>query len=89
MISTRTQGWLWFAVVLLAVGLAGCAHQPSPIPFGDRPGFFYGFFHGITIPFAFVASLFTDVTIYAWPNSGGWYNLGFVLGASALGSVGR
>jgi len=31
-----------------------------------------------------VASLFTDVRIYALPKSGGWYDLGFVLGAAML-----
>ena len=85
----RRNDWLWLAVILVVLLVGGCAHQPSPLPFVNKPGFFHGFFHGITIPFAFVASLFSDVTIYAWPNSGGWYNFGFVLGAGALGSLGR
>ena len=72
-------------MTLLAVlVLAGCAHQPSvPSILGGHPGFFLGLFHGLVAPFAFVGSLFSDVSIYAWPNNGGWYNFGFLLGGSA------
>ena len=57
----------------------------------DSPGFFYGVLHGLIVPISFVASLFTDITIYAFPNTGGWYNFGFVIGASgwAGGASGR
>jgi hypothetical protein len=71
-------------VLLLAV-FAGCAHQPSPLPFGDFPGFLGGLWHGVVAPFALVGHLFTDVRVYAFPNSGGWYDLGFVIGISAWG----
>jgi len=30
--------------------------------------------------FSLVASLFSDVRIYAFPNAGGWYDTGYVLG---------
>jgi hypothetical protein len=71
-------------VVVLAL-LAGCAHQPSPLPFGDFPGFFGGLWHGLVAPFALVGGIFTDVRVYAFPNSGGWYDFGFILGISAWG----
>jgi hypothetical protein len=29
-------------------------------------------------------SIFTDVRIYAFPNSGGWYDFGFFLGAASF-----
>ena len=32
--------------------------------------------------FSLIASVFTEYRIYAYPNSGGWYDLGFVIGAS-------
>jgi hypothetical protein len=41
-------------------------------------------FHGFTILFSLIGSLFTDYRIYAYPNSGGWYDLGFVFGASVF-----
>ncbi len=65
--------------------LAGCAHQPTPLPFGEFPGFFTGIWHGLVAPFALVGSIFAKVRIYAFPNGGGWYDLGFVLGISAWG----
>ncbi len=72
---------LLLAAALLC--LAGCAHQPSPLPFGHPPGFLLALWHGLVAPIALVGSLFTDVRIYAFPNAGGWYDLGFLIGLSA------
>jgi hypothetical protein len=63
--------------------LAGCAHQPPPSG-SDLPGFWQGLLHGFCILFSLVGSLFTDVRVYAYPNAGGWYDLGYFLGASAF-----
>ncbi len=47
--------------------------------------FFWGFVHGIFIVPTFFWSLFADtVTIYQSPNSGNWYNLGYVFGISII-----
>ncbi|MGQ7869319.1 hypothetical protein [Sunxiuqinia sp. sy24] len=46
----------------------------------NPPGFLHGLLHGFIILFSFIASLFTDYEIYAFPNTGGWYNFGFLLG---------
>jgi hypothetical protein len=58
---------------LMLIGLAlvvgSCARQPRPEAF-DPPGFFSGLLHGFLIMFSFIASLFTDVRIYSFPNSG-------------------
>lgn len=61
--------------------LTSCATQPYPDTY-DPPGFFSGLLHGFLIFFGFVGSLFTDYRIYAFPNSGGWYDFGYLLGAS-------
>jgi len=59
-----------------ALVLGGCATQ-SGIGANDVPGFFSGILHGlITLP-ALLGSLVLDVRIYAFPNSGFWYELGF------------
>src|SRR5688572_367864 len=71
------------AVCALAFLLQGCATQPPPTVL-DPPGFFSGLLHGFLILFSFVASLFTDYRIYAFPNSGGWYDFGYLLGAMAF-----
>jgi hypothetical protein len=51
-------------------------------------GFWWGLWHGLIAPIAFLVSLFTDtVGIYEVHNSGGWYDFGFLLGLSfAFGS---
>ncbi len=70
-----------FASVLV---LTGCANQPPPSSSYAAPGFFYGLFHGIIAPFSFIVSLFVDnIRMYAWPNSGRWYDFGFVIGIFA------
>jgi len=71
---------------IIALLLAACATQPlQSVP--DAPGFWHGLLHGVLAPFALIASLFTDVRIYAVPNSGWWYDLGFFIGiAGASGS---
>ena len=69
-----------FACVL---AIAGCATQPVPIAY-DPPGFWSGLLHGFTILFSLIGSIFTDYRIYAFPNSGGWYDFGFFLGAASF-----
>lgn len=72
-------------IVLSATALliTACASQPTPMAL-NPPGFWSGLIHGLIAPFAFVASLFSDVRIYAYPNSGVWYDFGFMLGIGAL-----
>jgi len=74
--------WLLILAGLALLAALACARQPSaPSPEGPVMGFFMGFVHGFLILFSFLASLVTDVRIYAYPNAGGWYDFGFVLGA--------
>ena len=70
-----------FGVIAL---LASCATQPSPALFDNPPGFFSGMLHGFLIFFSLIGSIFTDHRIYAFPNSGGWYDFGYFLGAGAF-----
>ena len=72
-----------FCVVGIAaiciVLLAACAHQPVR-DIVDAPGFFLGFVHGFLAIFSLIASLFWDVQVYAFPNTGFGYECGFLLG---------
>jgi hypothetical protein len=79
-LSTRRRLPLFLAVCAGVLLLESCATQPTPAAFGP-PGFFSGLLHGFLILFSFIASLFTDFRIYAFPNSGGWYDFGYLLGA--------
>jgi hypothetical protein len=86
---TRRNATL-LALASLAALLA-CAHQPDIRLFtahADVPGFWKGIWHGLVAPIALVAGIFSDVRVYAFPNTGGWYDLGFLLGISVWGGGG-
>lgn len=70
-------------LVLVVALLAGCAPVANPqTGTGPDPaGFWLGLWHGFTVLFTFIVSLFNDdVGIYEVNNNGGWYNFGYVLG---------
>jgi hypothetical protein len=69
-----------FGVLLAAAFLTGYASQ-SYEQVANLPGFLHGLLHGFIILFSFIISLFTDFEIYEFPNNGGWYDFGFLLGA--------
>jgi uncharacterized membrane protein HdeD (DUF308 family) len=77
-------------ISLMMLGIAGCAAGPNemvntPDEEGKVAGFWQGLWHGFISPFAFLISLFSDtVRVYEVHNNGGWYNLGFLLGASII-----
>jgi len=80
------------AVLSLVLGsalfLSGCADTTSFTDAASRQpvGFWYGLWHGMIAPIAWIVSLFSDdVAIYAIYNNGGWYDFGFILGIGALG----
>jgi hypothetical protein len=80
--------------LVVLVGTA-CAAGPNssvdvPSADGDVAGFWLGLWHGIIVPITFIVSLFSDtVNPYEVHNSGGWYDFGFLFGASmSLGGSG-
>lgn len=76
---------LFLIVVLVASAgiLAACATQPAASTY-NPPGFWAGLLHGFTILFSLIGSIFTDNRIYAFPNSGGWYDFGYFVGAASF-----
>ena len=77
------------AVALSLLVLAGCAATAAGVvgPGPDQPGFWLGLWHGLILPITFVVSLFNEhVAVYAVPNGGHLYDLGFVLGAVLIPS---
>ena len=80
---------LYFAALIASMLLlASCAHEPIPEAY-DPPGFFIGVWNGFTIFFALIGHLFDgSIRIYAFPNSVGWYDFGFFLGACISGGGG-
>jgi len=82
-INNQIRKMMFISLCVTALILTACAHQPEPIAY-NPPGFFSGLWHGFIILFSLIGSIFTDVRIYSFPNSGGWYDFGFFLGASAF-----
>ncbi len=73
--------------LLLLFILCGCADYVSLEQAVSYPkvGFWYGFWHGVIFPVAWVVSLFDESTaIYAIYNNGGWYDFGFFLGVGGF-----
>lgn len=68
-------------ILLAALALAGCADQPPMIAY-DPPGFFSGLLHGFLVLFSFLGSIVFDIRIYAFPNTGFFYDLGYLIGAA-------
>lgn len=77
-------------ICLMALAVAGCVAGPNefvnvPDDEGEVAGFWQGLWQGVISPIAFVISLFSDsVHVYEIHNNGGWYNFGFLLGASII-----
>jgi len=90
----RLNNTLWggsMKKLLVCVGLllflTGCADTVSyELTQSVEPvGFWYGLWHGMILPFAWLVSLFSeDTSIYAIYNNGGWYDFGFALGVGAF-----
>jgi hypothetical protein len=71
--------------ILVLLTIAGCAAQPY-VETPGAPGFFHGLLHGFIAWFALIGHLFDHhIRVYAYPNNGGWYDFGFLIGASAWG----
>src|SRR3546814_21143712 len=66
--------------------LAACATQVSAGVEAGSPGFLYGLWHGFIFPVAWILSLFIPaVPVYAVPDNGGCFALGYFIGSAFLG----
>ncbi|HEV7659763.1 MAG TPA: hypothetical protein VGO55_07945 [Allosphingosinicella sp.] len=80
---TRLRAPYALAMVVL---LAACARQIPAAVAAGAPGILRGLWDGFIFPWAWVASLFVpEVSIYAVPNNGGWYDFGYFLGVVVFG----
>jgi hypothetical protein len=77
--------WRIGLLLLVVLVVAACATQPAPpSDTSNVPGFWHGLLHGFIILPSFIISLFTDHRMYGFPNTGRFYDFGFLLGASAF-----
>lgn len=55
----------------------------------DPPGFFSGIWHGLLAPYSLIARWFiNDGVMYAVPNTGWFYDAGFLIGIAGSAPVG-
>jgi hypothetical protein len=75
------------ACLVAALALSACvATQSANAVVPSAPGFLLGLWHGFIFPVAWVVSLFVaDISVYAVPNNGGWYDFGYFLGICVFG----
>ena len=86
-----TSSWrLPLFLTVVACVVTACAPTGNPLIGGALPdaspaGFLLGLWHGFTIMFTFIVSLFTDsVGVYEVHNTGWPYNLGYLFGVMAF-----
>ncbi len=85
--STTSRATVVFVAALGVLMLSACAAGPNPaLDTGPDPaGFWLGLWQGFISPITVIVSLFTDeVSIYEVQNSGNWYDVGFMIGVSAI-----
>ena len=86
--NLRTKLSYAIYTLLVAFLFTGCADVSPHVAdcITSSPyGFWSGLWHGMIVPFSWIGSLFSDdIAIYAYNNSGGWYDFGFVLGIGGL-----
>ena len=69
------------AVISILLLLAACGFVGTePITVWEPPGIFYGVWHGLLAPWTLLFRLFMDIKMYAVPNTGWFYDLGFLIG---------
>jgi hypothetical protein len=67
-------------VAASALLLVSCSFATAGYSGYDLPGFFMGIWHGLLAPWSLIARLFLEVRMYACPNAGWVYDLGFLIG---------
>lgn len=68
-------------LLLIVLVLTGCTFAGDTSAFtAGTPGFLMGFWHGIIAPYTLIVRFFLDIKMYATPNSGLTYDLGFLFG---------
>ena len=85
---------LVLGLILFILVVATCAPKNERFTEDKPAGFWAGIWHGLICWITFIISLFTDsVSIYEVNNTGGWYNFGFLIGATCIlsgsGSAGK
>jgi hypothetical protein len=77
-------------IIMAILALTGCADDMSlqQAITTDPVGFMHGLWHGFSLLFSSIGSIFVDdIAIYAIYNNGGWYDFGYFLGVGTFVAV--
>jgi len=78
-----------FLFIVLALSATLFLTGYAPAESGSQvPGFWTGAWQGLLAPYTLLLRLFMEIQMYALPNSGWWYDFGFLLGVAASIPVG-
>ncbi len=73
---------LLLLIVVALITLMGCGYvEPGNIQ-AEVSDFWDGIWHGMVAPYTLIVRIFKDVGMYAIPNTGWWYDFGFILGVT-------
>ncbi len=73
------------ATLLALVVLTACAAGGERFSVDTPAGFWLGLWHGAISCITLIIGIFTDaVDVYEVSNTGGWYDFGFLFGATAI-----
>ena len=99
--QSHAQSFLWedvnmqqptilkIELIVFLLFVAGCGFVgTTPISPYDPPGFLLGIWHGLLAPWTLIIRFFLDIKMYAVPNSGWFYDLGFLLGVTGSIPIG-
>jgi hypothetical protein len=76
-------------LVAFAVVLTACAAGDPRFTVDTPAGFWLGLWHGAIAPATLVIGVFDDgVGMYELHNTGGWYDFGFLVGATSIWGAG-
>jgi hypothetical protein len=70
-------------LLVVSTAFAGCGFVGArPASVASIPGFFVGIWDGLIAPWTLLLRAFINIQMYAVPNSGWWYDAGFLLGVT-------
>ena len=73
------------SLILFAFLLTACAAGDAQFTTAEPAGFLFGIWHGVISVISLLIHVFNnDVAVYELNNTGGWYDLGFLLGVICI-----
>ncbi|MDH5393404.1 MAG: hypothetical protein OEY11_09485 [Gammaproteobacteria bacterium] len=83
--SQISQSSKTLILIIFCIVVSSCAAGSEPFSADEQAGFLYGLWHGVISFISIIIHIFNDtVMVYERNNSGGWYDLGFLIGVTSV-----